>query len=451
MMEFEVFTDDPAVVELIEKYWAIDNSGKYLHNVSALLPFRDISSMPKLISFINEESRAWNPESRCPICECSALIRSRADRLMKTSSKPTLCIHCAEKQEAEKIKKLAREQQMLDTVLQNVLESTRNRKIEYSQISDDVALIVLAIERAICPKLLNDSFEASDLRFLINGSIFPLLERLINANVIALDHANARPGAFWLKDVELWYDMTKTRFFLVPDKTYGSSESALAYLNNRPWDKSAQMRTLWLDYSTAECLTYFFAQCDRYSLYPNPDDIDNITSQIRAALEQYSIQKLWCALWTIVKDAAALCNHKFYNQAKATATMPGKLKRLFEAVRKEQRQPLKAWDRPHDQPAGTIGDLFFEKFGVSEATPGHYAMQLFANPTPPPHDAFMKSLIFKNGGLDQVIEYIHKQKSGAESLAQFAAGIKEGLSIDDAILKMIQNFPDFPEDMDQAG
>jgi hypothetical protein len=446
MIEFEVFSDDPEVVELVEKYWATDNNGKHLHNVAGLLPFRDITTVKKLIAFINKESSAWNPDYPCTICDSSATVRSRSDPAAKKFSKPALCSYCQEQQANDETRRKADEQEKLTIAMRNASESARNREIEYGQLPDDIALIVLALERAICPKLVKGTFDASDLRFLINGPVFPLLKRLIGANVIADDPAVAQFGAYWLKAGELWYSMGKTRYFLVPDKTYGASEDALAYLDNRPWDQNDQLRTLWLDYATAECITYFFDQCERYSLSPKSEDVDTITSQIRAALSQYSIQELWCAIWTVVRDAAALCKHEFYNVTKATATMPGKLQRLLEAVRKKQRQPLKAWDRPHHQTAGTLGDLFYERYGLNEATPGDVVTRIFANPTPPAYDSFMECEIVQNGLVDELVERIHQRKLGAQSLSIFAAGIREGLSIEEAIAKLVYSLPSLQEE-----
>ncbi len=451
MIEFEIFSDDPEVVELVDKYWTTDNDGKYLHKVADLLPFRDITTVPKLIAFINDESSAWNPDNPCPICDSSATVHSRTDLAARKFSKPELCECCQEQQTKDKVQSQANGQEKLAAAIHNASVSARSREIEYGQLPDDIALIVLALERAICPKLVEGAFEASALRFLINGSVIPLLKRLIAANVVASDPAIAQSGACWLEDGKLWYDMAKTRYFLVPDKTYGASEDALAYLDNRPWDKNDQLRTLWLDYATAECITYFSDQCERYSLNPQSEDVDNITSQIRAALDQYCIQELWCALWTVVKDAAALCNHEYYNATKATATMPGKLLRLLEAVCKKQRQPLKAWDRPHLQPAGTLGDLFYERYGLNEATPGDVAMRLFANPTPPAYDPFMECEIVQKGLIDALVERIHHYKLGAQSLSIFAAGIREGLSIEETIAKLIHNLPRLQEEIDDAG
>ena len=450
MIEFEVFSDDPEVVDLVEKYWRTDNNGKYLHNVADLLPFRGVTSVPKLIAFINEESSAWNPDNTCPICDSSATVHSRTASAIKKFCKPTLCDCCKEQKAKDEAQSQANEQEKLAAAMRDASEAAWSREIEYGQLPDDIALIVLALERAICPRLVEGVFEASDLRFLINGSVFPLIKRLTSANVIASDPSVAQPGAYWLEDGTLWYDMAKTRYFLVPDKTYGASEDALAYLDNRPWDNNDQLRALWLDYATAECITYFSDMCERYSLSPKSEDVDNITCQVRAALDQYSIQELWCAIWTVVKDAAALSNHEFYNVTKATATMPGKLQRLFEAVRKKQRQPFKAWDRPHQQPAGTLGGLFYERYGLNEATPGDVAMHMFANPTPPAYDPFMESEIVQKGLIDALFERIHHHKLGAQSFSIFAAAVRDGLSIEDAVAKLIHDLPSLQEETDEA-
>lgn len=451
MIEFEVLSEDPEVVQLVEKYWATDSNGKYLHNVSDLLPFRGIASIPKLIDFINGESAAWNPDNLCPICQTSLSVRSRTDPAIRKLYKPALCDYCQEQQLIENEENEAEERERLSLAIRNSSESARKREIEYGQLPDDIALILLALERAIRPKLFGGSFEANDLRFLISGSVFPFLKRLIDADAIASDAAIAPPGAYWLKGDDLWYSMEKTRYFLVPDNTYGASEDALAYLNNRPWDQNDQLRMLWLDYATAECMTYFFDQCGQYSLSPTSDDVEKITSQIRVALDKYCIKELWCALWTVVKDAAALSKREYYNVAKATSTMPGKLQRLLEEVRKGQRGPLKTWDRPHYQPAGTLGDIFFERYSLDEGTPGDLVKRIFTSPTPPAYDPFMECEIVKRGLVDVLVERIHHHGLGAMSLSIFAAGIREGMGIEDAIATLINKLPSLQEGMDEAG
>ena len=40
---------------------------------------------------------------------------------------------------------------------------------------------------------------------------------------------------------------------------------------------------------------------------------------------------------------------------------------------------MKSWDRPVDQPAGTLGDVFYEYFGLDEDTPGLEAMAVLAD------------------------------------------------------------------------
>lgn len=450
MIEFEVYSDDPDVVELVEKYWATDQNGKYRNNVTKLLPFRDIKTSNKLLSFINNESSAWNSDNLCASCQAPLDVRSRSDRTAKKLIKPELCDYCKEQKEAARVAKAAQEEIALAKAIEDASQNASISAIEYGQIPDDIAFVLLALDKAIRPKLTEGFFRFCDAQRLTVGPADPLLKRLYRANAIRDYPAKAEPGAYWLEDDSLWFKWVKAQFFLVPDKTYGATEDALAYLDNRPWNQYDLMRSLWLDYAVDECLTYFFGQCGRYSLSPASADIDHITSQIRSALDQYSIKELWCALWTIVKDAAALCNHEFYNVTKATATMPGKLQRLLEAVRKNQRQPLRAWYRPQHQPAGMLGELFYERYGLNEETPGDVAARIFSNPTPPAYDPFMESEIVQKGLIDEIVERIHHHQLGAPSFSIFAAGIRVGLSTEEAIAKMLHDLPRLQKKIGEA-
>lgn len=160
MVEFEIYSDDPEVAELVEKYWTTNIDGKFLHNVADLLPFRGITTVPKLIAFINEVSCAWNPDNICPICDSSTTVHSRTARAIRKFCKPTPCDCCKEKQAKDEAQSRANEQEELAAAMRNASESARSRGIEYGQLSDDIALIVLALQRAICPRLIAGVFEA---------------------------------------------------------------------------------------------------------------------------------------------------------------------------------------------------------------------------------------------------------------------------------------------------
>lgn len=450
MIEFEVYSDDPEVVELIEKYWATDENGKYRHNVADLLPFRNIKNINRLLTFINSESSAWNSDNLCASCQAPLEVHSRSDRATTKLIKLGLCDHCKLQQEMAQVAKAAQEETALAKAIEHASVSASISVIEYGQIPDDVAFILLALEKAIRPKLTEGFFRFSDAQRLTAGPADSLLKRLYGAKVISDYPAKAEPGAYWLENNSLWFNWAKAHLFLVPDKTYGATEDALAYLDNRPWDQYDLMRSLWQDYAVDECITYFFNQCDRYSLHPTTEDVEAITSQIRSALDQFSIQELWCAFWTVVRDAAALCKREFYNVSKATATMPGKLQRLLEAVRKNQRQPLGAWYRPHHQPAGMLGELFYVRYGLNEETPGDVAARIFPNPTPPAYDPFMESEIVQKGLIDAVAQRIHHHQLGAQSFSIFAAGIRDGLSTEDAITKLIHDLPCLQEEIGET-
>jgi hypothetical protein len=54
---------------------------------------------------------------------------------------------------------------------------------------------------------------------------------------------------------------------------------------------------------------------------------------------------------------------------KAAATIPGKIRRYLERIKRESIE-LRSWSRPEQQPAATLGMLFDEVFGIDEDTSG---------------------------------------------------------------------------------
>ena len=53
----------------------------------------------------------------------------------------------------------------------------------------------------------------------------------------------------------------------------------------------------------------------------------------------------------------------------------------------------------------------------------------------------MESEIVQKGLIDLLVERIHHHKLGAQSLSIFATWIREGLSIEEAIAKLIYSLP----------
>lgn len=139
-------------------------------------------------------------------------------------------------------------------------------------------------------------------------------------------------------------------------------------------------------------------------------------------------------IWKNVKDAASLARLVYYTASRATATIPGKIRRTLEKVEKEGAE-LRHWDRPDQQPAGTLGMLFNELFGVDEDTPGVEVMARLTRLSPVKPRAGNE--LAQPEQVRRLLCEAMINDTGAQMMQQFAALIREGHEIGQVITMML--------------
>jgi hypothetical protein len=378
MIKFEILSDDPVDEALVTRYWAMDADGKFVENVSDLLPYKGINSNHHLLSYIQQVSIARDGRFVCSRCSEYFEVRSRADYQTRTRFTASVCDGCREQEKAKQIE----EQKALSDELSARLAEIESRNnqcvIDYEKIPDDAALILIALNDAINPRLLTGFFRRDQCQGLVPCFTSSLITTLWKAGVIADLPSKALPGAYFLKEKEVWHYNTKVSYFLLPDHVLGKTETALDSLRTRTYSQLSLIRQLWLDCALSECMRYLYDQCSLHRLQMSDESDLQAQSILRTSLETYSVSQLWSVIWKVVRDAASLSAREYYNNEKAAATIPGKIKRYLERVVREGLS-VKSWDRPVDQPAGTLGDVFYKYFGLDEDTPGLEAMEMLAD------------------------------------------------------------------------
>lgn len=381
MIEFEIYSDSPADEKLVARYWAMDESGKFIDNVSGLFPYGSIRNTQQLVKYINEISLAWDTRQICQRCQGFNTIRSRSDVKSKPGVMNGICRSCQESEDLEVKKVKEAESAELGEYIARRTENNLATTIDYETIPSDIALILIALDSAINPRLLTSSFMRDECRRLAPLDSGNFIKRLWDAGVIVDLPNKGAPDAYFLKDGQLWHYNNKVAYVVVPDKILGKGEDAFNLLTKRDYNGSGVLRQLWLDYALSECMAYLFDQCSLHRLETSFEDNTEIRSILRTALQTYSVSQLWSVIWKISRDAASLSTREYYNKEKSAATIPGKIKRHFEKIVKDE-VTIKCWNRPVDQPAGTLGDVLYEYFGIDEDTLGSTVMSIFADPEP---------------------------------------------------------------------
>ncbi|AZE60504.1 MULTISPECIES: hypothetical protein [Pseudomonas fluorescens group] len=376
-IKLQMLTEDPKEIELIERYWAVDESGQYLEKVSALTDVIEMAPGVTLASFIRQRCNAFDDNQVCP--KCAELIeiknRSEAKKVPQRSSK--LCTLCQNDQDAialaaKKTKAAELERQLAEYV---GMQSTRT--VDYSALPDAQVLLLLALDRAVTPRLTNGGFRLGDCRGLAPWYVGDFMLQLRETGLVLDDPSKASPGTYYWEGDEIWVLGDQVVYRLAPDAASRSADEVIRSLSDRIYTDADGLFNLWLDYAVADVMRYLGAECELYNHDLSEQELAEIKSTMRAALHTYSVSQLWSVAWKVVRDAASLANREYYNRSKAAATIPGKIRRNLEKVQRESIE-LKAWSRPEQHPAGTLGMVLGEILGVDENTSGHRVSSLIA-------------------------------------------------------------------------
>ncbi|MBT8764857.1 Rossmann-fold NAD(P)-binding domain-containing protein [Metapseudomonas boanensis] len=438
-IKLKISSADPEEARLIERYWAQDEIGGFVEKVNALLPFRNITKSAMLAGFIRQHCQAVDENQRCPQCGEGIVINSRSEakKFPLIATKP--CAACQYALDEAKRAAQAKMEAELQRQLRIRTAAVASWTVDYGAIPDDMALLLRALDRAIEPRLSNGTFTRGDCRGLSPYYVDNFIDQLWQAGVILDDPGRSPPNAYFLRNEELLLQSNLATYFLVPDGGGGAGEHVLEKLLGRTYGDHSSLLPLWLDYAVADCMAYFFGQCDLYGLSISADDEGEIKSIIRVALRTYSISQVWSLAWKVIKDVSSLASREYYNKQRAATTLPGKLRRHLESIRKDLK-PVKQWDRPERQPAGTLGQLFYELFGLDEDSLGSDVMAVFSQ-----RDALQATASEVEAKLAQPVRRFMREALshdvGANVMLRFTELVRSGFDVADAIDEIFGTHP----------
>ncbi|MDH1251704.1 hypothetical protein N5C67_03460 [Comamonas thiooxydans] len=369
MIKLDIESTNEQDIQLVNKYWEIDADGGFVGTVSSLLPFGDISNTSSLVNYINDVSTAKCLDISCSGCGDFKIVRSRSDFQTRNYAREFVCLDCLEK-EKKALKELKFQEEL---ELKKYLEESENRdsskKMDYSRIPDADAILLMALDKAIAPRLAGQCFFVDQAESVAPGGAREIIKKLMAKGYLIRVPSKSKVGAYEIKEGVTYFFWDKVAFKLVSSVDSRDNSEILNGLYLREYLPSKEVYELWLDYAESDAMEYFYDKSGKNSLSTDDDDDLRLKSIIRESLKSLSVSQIWCALWKISEDAAALSTTKYYNLAKASKTIPGKLQRHLEKVRKGE-SILKQWARLDSQPGGSLGDIFYDYFGVDENSSG---------------------------------------------------------------------------------
>jgi hypothetical protein len=437
-VKLELMTDDPEERQLAVRYWAMTETGEFEEKVIDLVPFRHITHSGTLAAHIRQLCRAYDENLICPYCDAPMEVKSRSAVKKYLQKSYHLCTDCADAHAQQKRAEQAAAAAALELQLNAYIEGLPSGPIEYGQLSDDEVLLLLALDFAISPRLTTEAFMVSDCKALAPMDIKPFIDRLRASGILREAPRSAAPDTYFLRDGRLMVNTHHIPYILTPDAHFGRSEEAMQVLLTREFSDSTALFSLWLDFASADAMCYLLDKCRAFDHDLDEKQLNEIRSTLRNGLKTHSVSQIWFVIWKNVKDAASLARLVYYTEVRATATIPGKIRRTLEKIEKEGTV-IRKWDRPDYQPAGTLGMLFNELFGIDEDTPGVEVLErltlLLAD------DAVDDEALPQAESVRQLLCNALVSDTGPEMMHRFATLIREGIETHRAIAALLGNDP----------
>ncbi len=441
MIELQFLSTDPDEIELAKRYWSISEDGKFAHNVSKLLPFRSLKTTSQLTSLLRSVVVAKDLNQRCSQCEQPGVLTSRSQLQTRGGTTRHPCSTC--KAAAELAKRAAIEEaaraltHQLDALTQRKLSS----RFDFDSLPDHAALLLLAVDKAISPRLAEGTFTEKDCRFVAPCDVGSFIAKLIEHEALIVRPDLSPSGTYMSDNGQLSYYPSKAVYQMTAASSNVSRATALATIRQRDFGASVGLAELWLDLATAECMRYLHDQSEMHNLPIDWELRLQLSSVIRVAAESYSVAELWNVIWKVVRDAATLSRRDYYNPTKAAATLPGKIRRHLEKEKKGE-VTLKPWDRPDHQPSGTLGELFAEIFDIDEQTTGLMAMDVLSSSAVPLEKGpAQNSSATDRHHADQLFLAASGHGATLEVLVAFTEAVINGLSTPEAISYVTEALP----------
>lgn len=213
----------------------------------------------------------------------------------------------------------------------------------------------------------------------------------------------------------------------------GSRASAVNVAEAKHVSDVEACHQLWLFCATEDSMAYLEHQMDTYGLHLEEEDAAAVRRLISSFLQdQFALGQVWNAIWRSVKHAAALSKRKYFNDAKASKTIPKQIdKVLTEALGDTSFQ---AYDRIAATPVGAVLMLFRKRFGIDDTTPGAQVREILA--ADGAHASIQEQIEDEDGSqIDEVSQKVLVQGTVYFSklyteLDRIALGCIEGIQLD---------------------
>jgi hypothetical protein len=433
-VKLEFLTSDLEEIELINRYWAMNEHGGFLEPLKELLPFRELKQPAQLAKYVRKLCIAYDLNHLC-VCgnPMRADGRTDAKKVLRQSNYP--CDQCAEARLREQQAREAAEKAELDLQLASHIDWMKRKTIVYQELEDDVVLVLRALYDAVGPRLWNGGFTYDSCSGLTPYNSGDFISELYGKGALGDAQEGTRPNTYFLSEGRLRIRLNQAKLFLPPDADMGNGEKIFDLMMERQFTNSEALINLWLDYACDDVIWYLMDQCDLHNREVLPEDFVKIRDAIRYGLRTHSVAQMWYIMWKVARDAAALSTRSYYSDHRATATIPGKIRKQLEMAEKKG-ELRNDWNRQQAHIAGTLGIVLREIFGIDEYSSGAAVHKMFER-----LDSQFKSEDRFEGIATAFMRDALDLNTSLPALEAFAEMIRSGLTTEDALIETVQRNP----------
>lgn len=332
---FLEFGNAPEYNDLALEYWdGTDVNGRFRWKSSVEL-IADAFGIPKadVQKLSSRAVKAVNLSVRCDRCNVPQELSSRSALTVRRYV-AYVCPSCIEQQqrsriaseERAKIHEIAAQQEVIDKLVD------QSGAFDYEQVGYFEAVVVFGIMLASNDAAERGHFRQSDGLHLCEsaGLSSKMLDRLFNAGILRFEKTTP-PDAIKLGERDSWsYFPHRVHWVLAPDSGERSFPQLMAYLGDlidmqeeHP-DFGAAVEELWRMLAYDDALAYLSREVDAFRL-PGVKVGPKTEQALWHALRNFSIPQVRREISSVVKNAAALSQHRDYARKHALNTIPGNL------------------------------------------------------------------------------------------------------------------------------
>ena len=357
MIELLIHSEDPAIIDMCERYWQLDGSGNFVGTVRQIAEDHGLNQR-ELREVVKANCIARSFDVVCERCGDPYVFSSRSDYQSSSyerrdSRYNQLCQNCQtevaeerrlehEQARAEREAALRRQQQEKRLAILEMFSSVPEQLIDPRRLTLEDAVYLLSVVR------FGATEDFNEIRPLINveGSLAPtadfsreILTHLYARGLISI-HPGSDPGAFVFEEGEIHrYYPASISWRLAVGRDTKENQQVIADLESafaqedwpEPWQD--EWLPLWRTIALHECLEYLNVCMEDRGFKFNPGE--KTVMVFNQLLDSFSVAQAYNMIWSASKSAADFYVRKSPPKQQAANSIIGRVQRRAERARDE--------------------------------------------------------------------------------------------------------------------